>query len=165
MGEGIYLYGLGARKRRYTRDLQTFAKRVIARGRRNGSYYNFGKTNEVYLNDLRRRGIEIKSENAAITDKTILKYPKHPKKKKGATLNINRFVMLEAAIKHPKNVYVDTHRNRLVYVGAVRYSDEKVLKAIMEPNQRIGKKYFNEVVSYGVVNKIDMRSEQYAKIK
>ena len=52
--------------------------------------YVFGKTNKAYLNDLFKKGIIIKSELAAITDKTILKYRYHPKKQKGATVNIHR---------------------------------------------------------------------------
>lgn len=165
MGEGILIYGIGGGKRRYTRDLQSFSDRVLARGRSNGSIYVFGKTSKAYLSDLVRRGVRLKSDDAVITDKTILKYKNHPKRKKGAVVSFNRFRMVEAAVKHPKNVYIDTHRNRLVYVSSVKYSPSKVLKVVIEPNQKIGKKYYNQVTSIGVVNKIDMKGKQYLKIK
>ena len=110
------------------------------------------------LRDLQKRGVNVKSDKAVIRDKTILKYKDHPKKKKGAVVSFNRFVMVESAVKKPKNVYIDTNRNRLVYVSSVKYSKDKVLKVIIEPNQKVGvgKKYFNEVKSIGVVNKSNM---------
>lgn len=165
MGEGILIYGIGGGKRRYTRDLQTFSDRVLARGKSNGSIYVFGKTNKAYLSDLVRRGVRLKSDDAAITDKTVLKYKNHPKRKKGAVVSFRRFRMVEAAVKHPQNVYIDTHRNRLVYVSSVKYSPSKVLKVVIEPNQKIGKKFYNQVTSIGVVDKTKMKDPIYKKIK
>lgn len=165
MGEGILIYGLNGSKRKYTRDLQGFADKVLASGRVRKSVYVFGKTNKAYLNDLFKKGIIIKSELAAITDKTILKYRYHPKKQKGATVNIHRFRMVESAVKKPKNVYIDTNRSRLIYVSSVKYSKNKILKVVIEPNQKIGKRYYNQVVSIGVVDKNKMNAPQYTKIK
>ena len=165
MGEGILIYGLNGSKRKYTRDLQGFADKVLASGRVRKSVYIFGKTNKAYLNDLFKKGIIVKSELAAITDKTILKYRNHPKKQKGATVNIHRFRMVESAVKKPKNVYIDRNRSRLIYVSSVKYSKGKVLKVVIEPNQKIGKRYYNQVVSIGVVDKNKMNAPQYTKIK
>ena len=165
MGEGILIYGLGGKKRRYTRDLQGFADRVYKTGQARGSIYRFGKTNKAFLDDLRGRGEEIKSDIAVITDKTLLKYRWHPKKQKGAVIDYKRFVMVEAAVKKPKNVYIDTNRNRLIYVSSVKYAPGKVLKVVIEPNQKIGKRYYNQVKSIGVVNKENMRTKQYKQIK
>ena len=165
MGEGILIYGLHGNKRRYTKDLQGFADKVLANGRVRKSVYIFGRTNKAYLKDLSRKGIVVKSELAAITDKTILKYRNHPKKQKGATVSVHRFRMVEVAVKRPKNVYIDTKRSRLIYVSSVKYSKNKILKVVIEPNQKIGKRYYNKVVSIGVVDNIDMKSKQYYKIK
>lgn len=165
MGEGILIYGLNNSKRRYTRDLQSFADKVLAKGRINMSVYVFGRMSKTLLSDLHRRGVEVKSDLAAITDKTILKYRNHPKRAKGAVVSFHRFRIVEAAVKKPKNVYIDTKRSRLVYVSSVKYSKTKVLKVVVEPNQRIGKKYYNSVVSIGVVDKNNMKVKQYKKIK
>lgn len=165
MGEGILIYGLHGSKVRYTRDLQGFADKVLANGRARKSVYVFGRTNKAYLRDLSRKGIIVKSELAAITDKTILKYRNHPKKQKGATVNIHRFRMVEAAVKRPKNVYIDTNRNRLIYVSSVKYSKNKILKVVIEPNQKIGKRHYNQVISIGVVDRNKMNTPQYTKIK
>ena len=165
MGEGILIYGLHGSKRRYTRDLQGFADKVLASGKARKSVYIFGKTNKAFLRDLSRKGIAVKSDLAAITDKTILKYRNHPKKRKGATVNIHRFKMVEAAVRKPKNVYIDTNRNRLIYVSSAKYSKSKVLKVVIEPNRKIGKRYYNQVVSIGVVQKGNMNTSQYQKIK
>lgn len=162
MGEGILIYGL---RNRYTRDLQSFADKVLSGRRANGSLYVFGKANRAVLLDLARRGVTVKSDKTAIMDKTIMKYKDHPKREKGAVVSFNRFVMVEKAVKRPKNVYIDTKRSRLIYVSSVKYSKDKVLKVIIEPNQRLGKKYYNKVVSIGVVDKADMRGKQYTKIK
>lgn len=165
MGEGILIYGLTTRRSRYTRDLQSFADKVLARSKPNRSLYIFGRTNRAVLLDLARRGVTVMSDKTAISDKTILKYKDHPKRSKGAVVSFNRFVMVEKAVKKPKNVYIDSNRNRLVYVSSVKYSKDKVLKVIIEPNQKFGKKYYNKVVSIGVVNKKNMKEVQYIKIK
>lgn len=165
MGEGILIYGMATRRSRYTRDLQSFADKVLARSKPNGSLYVFGKTNKAVLLDLARRGVTVMSDKTAIADRTIMKYKDHPKREKGAVVSFNRFVMVEKAVKYPKNVYIDTKRSRLVYVSSVKYSKDKVLKVIIEPNQKFGKKYYNKVVSIGVVDKVDMRGKQYKKIK
>lgn len=165
MGEGILIYGLHGSKRRYTRDLQGFADKVLASGQARKSVYVFGRTNKAYLRDLSRKGIAVKSDLAAITDKTILKYRNHPKRQKGATVNTHRFRMVEAAVKKPKNVYIDTNRNRLIYVSSVKYTKNKILKVVIEPNQKIGKRHYNQVVSIGVVQKENMNTNQYKKIK
>lgn len=158
------MYGLRNSKRRYTNTLQRFAQKVLLRGRSNGSIYVFGNTHKSIIRDMYSNGIELRANKTAITDKTIIKYKNHPKKSKGAVVNFNRFIMVEAAVKHPKHTYLDTKRNRIVYVSDVKYSSDKVLKVIIEPNQRIGKKLYNKVVSIGVVDKADMISTQYKKI-
>lgn len=165
MGEGILIYGLSGNRRRYTRDLQAFADNILRIGRARGSLYVFGNTNASVLRDLSRRGVNILSDKTVISDKTILKYRNHPKKAKGAVVSFNRFVMVEKAVKKPKNVYIDTKRNRLVYVSSVKYSKSKVLKVIIEPNQKLGKQYYNKVISIGVVDKDKMKHPQYQKIK
>ena len=165
MGEDILIYRLNDSKRRYTKDLQGFADKVLAGGKVRKSVYIFGKTNKAFLRDLSKKGIAVKSDLAAITDKTILKYRYHPKKQKGATVSVHRFRMVEVAVKRPKNVYIDTKRSRLIYVSSVKYSKNKILKVVIEPNQKIGKRYYNKVVSIGVVDNIDMKSKQYYKIK
>lgn len=165
MGEGILIYGVGGSRRRYTKDLQSFADRVLARGRGNNSLYVFGRVNKAILSSLARKDIHIKTFDAAITDKTILKYKNHPKKRKGAVVNFHRFRMVEKAVKKPKNVYIDLNRKRLIYVASVKYSPKKVLKVVIDPNQRFGQHYYHKVVSIGVVDKADMKNKYYQKIK
>ena len=158
------MYG-NASRRKYTRSLQEFANRVVNRSKPNGSIYVFGKTSKSILDNLRSAGIEIKSDTAVITDRTVNKYINHPKAKKGAVVSFRRFRIVEAAVKHPRNVYIDTKRSRLVYVASTRYSSKKVLKVVIEPNQKVRGKYYSKVTSIGVVNKGNMRTKQYKKIK
>ncbi|MCQ2257843.1 MAG: hypothetical protein MJZ41_07620 [Bacteroidaceae bacterium] len=165
VGEGIYIYGMNGGKRRYTKDLQSFATTVIANGRAKGSLYRFGKVSKTILSELARQGIRSKTETAAILDKTILKYKNHPKRSKGAVVSFRRFKMVEAAVKKPKHVYIDTHRNRLVFVSSVKYAKGKVLKVVIEPNQKFKTKFYHTVTSIGVVNAYNMAEGSYKKIK
>lgn len=165
MGEGILIYGLNNDRRKYTRDLQTFADKVLKIGRPKGLLYKFGNINRTVARYMREQRLTLESLTTIISDKTILKYRNHPKRKKGAAVSLKRFVMVEAAVKKPKNVYIDTNRNRLVFVSSVKYASNKVLKVVIEPNQNVGGRKYNVLTSIGVVNSANMNSKQYRKIK
>ena len=164
MSEGVLIYGKGTKRK--ARDLQSFADVVLDRKRNNGSYFVIDKVDGRIIRNLKERGIDVKSTKAVITDETVRKYKDHAKREKGAAVSLKRFAMVEHAVKHPKNVYIDKNRDRLVYVSATGYNSKKVIKVILEPNQRFKKKYFFNVVSIGVVKKVDMdKQPQYEKIK
>lgn len=162
MGEGILIYGV---RNKYTRTLQEFANKVLARGTIHGSIYSFGQMSKAILSELAKRGVKIQSTEAIIMDKTILKYKIHPKKSKNAVVSFNRFIMVEKAVKKPKGVFIDTRRSRLVFVSSVKYSKNQVLKVVIDPNQKKGKKFFNQVKSIGVVSKNSLVHPQYKRIK
>lgn len=163
MSEGVLIYGHGIRHR--ARDIQSFADTVIGRNRNNGSYFVIDKVDSRIIKDLRRKGIQVKSTKAIITDATIRKYISHPKREKNAAISLKRFVMAEHAIKNPKNVYIDTSRDRLIYVADTGYNNKKVIKVVLEPNQRYKKRHFFNVVSIGIVQKSNMNDPIYEKIK
>lgn len=165
MGEGILIYGLNNDRRKYTRDLQTFADKVLKIGRPKGLLYKFGNISRTVARYMREQRLTLESLTTIISDKTILKYRNHPKRKKGAVVSFKRFVMVEAAVKKPRNVYIDTNRNRLVFVSSVKYASNKVLKVVIEPNQNVGGRKYNVLTSIGVVNSANMNSKQYRKIK
>lgn len=166
MSEGILIYGMTGRgRRRYTHDLQSFAKEVLKRNYNNGSIYIFGFTNKRISKNQTTNGDIPNNRKIAIRDYTIRKYKNHPKKEKNAVISFRRFVKVEAAVKHPKNIYIDTKRNRLIYVSTTNYSDNKILKVIIDPNKKIGKQRYDEVVSIGIVPKNSMNNKQYLKLK
>ena len=66
MGEGIIIYGVGGRKRRYTKDLQSFANHVLKTNYSRNSIYVFGDIGKTILRDLVKQGVEIKSNNNQI---------------------------------------------------------------------------------------------------
>lgn len=162
MGEGVLIYG---QNRRYVNSLQDFANRVLKDGRERGSIYHFGMINPRIAADLRRGGLVLKSQRVAIQDKTILKYRTHPKKEKGATIGTRRYRMAQNAIMKPKNIYRDTKSGGFVYIGTKRYEENKVVKVVLQPNFKKKKRYYNMIVSIGIVNKANMNSKQYVKIK
>ena len=165
MGEGVYIFGLNGNRRKYTRDLQSFANKVLKNGKPKGSLYKFGHINSAVSRYMQTQGLKLESQQTIILDKTILKYRHHPKQKKGAVVSFKRFVKVEAAVKKPRNVYIDTKRNRLVFVSTTKYSPQKVLKVIIEPNKKVKNNRYNVVTSIGVVNRMDMRGVQFKKIK
>ena len=162
MGEGILIYG---QNRRYVNNLQDFASRVLKDGKERGSIYHFGIINPRIASDLQRGGVELKSQRVAIQDKTILKYRTHPKKQRGATIDTKRYRMAQNAIMKPKNIYRDTKRGGFVYIGTKKYEGNKVVKVVLQPNYKKKKRYYNMVTSIGIVNKANMNSSQYVKIK
>lgn len=162
MGEGILIYGA---KRRYVNNLQDFASRVLRDGRERGSIFHFGMINPRIAADLGRSGIVLKSSKISIQDKTILKYVNHPKKTKGATIDTKRYRMAQNAIAKPKHIYRDTSKGGFIYIGSKKYSGDKVVKVVLQPNYKKKKKYYNMVTSIGIVNKANMKSPQYEKIK
>lgn len=162
MGEGILIYG---RNRRYVNNLQDFATRVLRDGKERGSIFHFGMVNPRIAADLRGGGIELKSSRISIQDKTILKYIDHPKKAKGATIDTKRYRMAQNAIAKPKHIYRDTSKGGFVYIGSKKYSGDKVIKVVLQPNYKKKKRYYNMVTSIGIVNKANMNSPQYVKIK
>lgn len=163
MGEGVLIYGRGIKHK--ARDLQSFAKVVMNRTRNNGSYFVINKVSKFIIKNLKDRGVDVKSTQAIITDATVRKYKGNTKREKGAAIGFRRFDMVEKAIKTPKSVYIDKNRDRLVYVADTGYKGKKVIKVILEPNQKYKKKFFFKVVSIGIVNKNNMGTEQYEKIK
>lgn len=159
MAEGIIIYGRNHNKRRYTNNLQDFAKKVLATDKSRNSVYDFGDAGNKIILALRKLGVELNTTKVGITDKTIRKYKDHPKREKGATISPRRYVMVEHAVKHPKNVYLDKDRGRIIIVAATRYKNGKVLKVVIDPNQRLRKKDFHLIRSIGVVSASDMTDE------
>lgn len=163
MSEGVLIYGKGTQRR--ARDLQSFADVVLNRGHNNGSYFIIDKVDGRIIRNLKERGIDVKSTRAIITDATVRKYKQHAKREKGAAVSLKRFAMVEHAIKHPKNVYIDKHRSRLVYAADTGYRSGRVIKVILEPNQKYKKQHYFNVVSIGIVSKDNMNDPMYEKIK
>ena len=162
MGEGILIYGANIRN---VNNLQDFATRVLRDGKERGSVFHFGTINPRIATDLQRNGIKLKSNRISIQDKIILKYRTHPKKSKGATIDTRRYRMAQNAISKPKHIYRDTSKGGFIYIGTKKYDGDKVVKVVLQPNYKKKKKYYNMVTSIGIVNRVNMNSPQYVKIK
>lgn len=55
MGEGILIYGLNNDRRKYARDLQTFADKVLKIGRPKGLLYKFGNISRTVARYMREQ--------------------------------------------------------------------------------------------------------------
>ena len=159
--ESIEIYGNRGRGDSF----EDFARMVFRRNQARKSLFLFGNASKKYLSALVKKGVSIKTDKVVITDGTTLKYKNHPKRAKGAFPSMHRFRTVSKAVKNPKNVYIDKHRSRLIFVSTSNYDKNRVTKVVIEPNQKIKGQYYNKVVSIGVVEKSKMKDPMYEKIK
>lgn len=145
--------------------VQQFADSVLAYGMSRGKELKIGTLNEYAQRELENQKINLVSKDVLITDDVIMKYTDHPKRAKGATLPANKYGRLKNIVNNPKHIYIDTKQKDLVLVFADKGSNGKVVKAIIQPNFKKGKRVFNKVKSIGVVDARHMKQSQYKKIK
>ena len=145
--------------------LQAFADIVLADGRKRGRELVIGAiTNDVIM-DLQQKGIMLETTDIVINDAVIVKYVKHVKSQKGATVSNRRYWMVERTLKSPTHIYEDTEQKYLVYVNTRAYMKGKILKVIIHPNYKNNGRTYNLLKSIGVVDGTKMDSPQYRKIK
>lgn len=115
----------------------------------------------------RRNGFK-RNEPIYIDDRAILKYIRHPKISKGATVPTQYMNLLRKAVQRPHGIFRDNspkNKGRLIFVGTIPKTKDKVIKAVVHTGySRNGMKY-HYVKSFGIVDKVDMKGRQYAKIK
>jgi len=162
---------LGLRDYRH-RTLQSFADFVLADNKNRGRKYRVGKISKYVLNDMKRQGIKLESKEVVIFDETVRKYVTHPKRLKGAAINLRKMVKAERAVKHPKNVYQDMmEENKLAYICTRGYSPKKCVKVVIDVNYHYKGKVMNKIVSIGIIDpkKMDVLdrngNRRYRKIK
>lgn len=149
-------------------NLREFAESVIRDGKPRGRILRIGNMSHFFGVGIARRSGFSRNEPIYIDDKAILKYVHHPKKAKGATVPTQYMNLLKKAIQRPQHIYRDNNpknRGNLVFIGTIPKSGGKVIKAVIHSGySRKGMEY-HYVKSFGIVDKADMKSRQYAKIK
>lgn len=148
------------------KTVQGFADEVLADGYSRGREFRIGTFNEVAQRELQNQKIELNSKDVVITDDVILKYVSHPKRDKNAELPANRYDKLKNIVNNPTHVYIDTKQKNLVFVFTSKKEKGKVIKAIIQPNKKVGKKRTNKLKSIGVVDAHNITNDkQFKKIK
>lgn len=154
---------------KYTdKNIHDFVNSILQENCSRGIFKCLDKLDDIIVFDMKTKGIELYNLDVVIKDEIILKYRNHPKAKKSATIDFNRFDELEMAIKKPLHIYEDLKSEYLVYVYTNIYDENKLLKVIVQPNYKLKKnQYINLVKSIGVVDKqqIENAKQQYRKIK
>ena len=115
--------------------------------------------------DLRTKGITLETTDVIIDDAIIVKYIKHVKSQKGATVAPNKYWLVEKTLRNPTHIYEDTGQNCIVYVNTRAYGKGRALKVIVHPNYKYKGKTFNYLKSIGVIYNEDMKGRQFRKIK
>ena len=152
-------------------QFQTFVTNVLNDLRKRKNTFNLGRLDISVRNDMRRRGVEVKSSSVIISGDVIRKYITHPKSKKGATLHYNKFWILSQIVRKPSSIYVDKRSKYLIYIFTGKKSlNGNVIKAVIQPNYvlKINKRKVNRnlLKSIGVVNNKNMNQRlDYERIK
>lgn len=151
----------------YNGSLQDFANDVFNSKKANNTVKKIGKIDDSIIEDMLSKNIKISSDDIFISDKKILKYLKHPKDKKGAVIDKNRWNEVEKAIQHPTAIYEDLKSKSLVYVYASPYELGRSLKVIIHPNYVMDGNKINLLKSIGVVDDKQLTNapQYFRKIK
>lgn len=157
----------GSRHTNYTdKPLQEFANEVFESKKTQNKLKVLGKIDQSITTDAANKNVFLISNDIVISDKIIAKYINHPKERKGAVIDRNRFSEIETAIANPTNIYEDLKSKSLVYVYTSPYDKNKILKLIIEPNYKIKKATVNMLKSIGIVDKSSILDfNLYRKIK
>ena len=145
--------------------LQAFADAVLADGMKRGRELVVGSISNDVVVDLQQKGVTLETTDVIIDDAVIVKYIKHVKNQKGATVDIKKYWMVEKTLRNPTHIYEDTGQNYLVYVNTRAYVRGRTLKVVVHPNYKTKGRTFNYLKSIGVIYTEDMLGKQFRKIK
>lgn len=145
--------------------LQAFADAVLADGKKRGRELVVGSISNDVVVDLQQKGVTLETTDVIIDDAVIVKYIKHVKNQKGATVDIKKYWMVEKTLRNPTHIYEDTGQNYLVYVNTRAYVRGRTLKVVVHPNYKTKGRTFNYLKSIGVIYTEDMLGKQFRKIK
>ena len=145
--------------------LQAFADAVLADGKKRGRELVVGSISNDVVVDLQQKGVTLETTDVIIDDAVIVKYIKHVKNQKGATVEIKKYWMVEKTLRNPTHIYEDTGQNYLVYVNTRAYVRGRTLKVVVHPNYKTKGRTFNYLKSIGVIYTEDMLGKQFRKIK
>ena len=145
--------------------LQAFADTVLADGKKRGRELVVGTISHDVVMDLQQKGITLETTDVIIDDGVIVKYINHVKNQKGATVDINKYWLVEKTLRNPTHIYEDIEQKYLVYLNTRAYSRRKVVKVVIHPNFKKNGRTYNMLKSIGVVEATKMDSPQYRQIK
>lgn len=145
--------------------LQAFADAVLADGKKHGRELVVGSISNDVVMDLQQKGVTLETTDVIIDDAVIVKYIKHVKNKKGATVDSHKYWLVEKTLRNPTHIYEDTEQKYLVYLNTRTYAKRKVIKVVIHPNFKNNGRTFNLLKSIGVVEATKMDSPQYRQIK
>lgn len=142
--------------------VKSFTSKTLSEGIVRNHTTILGKLPEFVKNRISN----LQNDFVMLTDKTILKYKTHPKINKGSSLQLSKFDILPEIIINPDNIYIDkSNSDKISYAFTRNYSDDMVIKVIVQPNYKLGKMIINNAKSIGVVKAHHMNESYYTKIK
>ena len=150
----------------YQGSLRQFAEELLANGRGNGQILVVAQLDDIVVKDMSYKGVTLQSVSIVVTQQAIFKYAHHPKSKKGAVIPVERYELIENALKTPLHIYEDTAQKELVYVFTNPFEQERLVKVVVHPNYKLnGKTAVNAAKSWGFVSEESLENPQFVLIK
>ena len=147
-------------------DLKQFATELLTNKKGNGQVVNLAEIDEAIVKDMEKSNLTMQATAIIVMQNTIFKYTNHPKAKKGATVPVKDYGLIEKALQNPLHIYQDTAQKELVYVYTYPYDKGRLLKVVVHPNFKVnGKLTINNAKSWGIVDESKMNAPQYRLIK
>ena len=150
----------------YHGSLRQFAEELLSNGRGNGQMLEVAQLDDKVVEDMRKKGVTLQSVSIVVTQQAIFKYAHHPKSRKGAVIPVERYELIESALKTPLHIYEDTAQKELVYVFTNPFEQERLVKVVVHPNYKLnGKTVVNAAKSWGFVSEESLENPQFVLIK
>lgn len=150
----------------YDGDLTKYANELLQSKKGNGAMVKVGDIGEAVKKDMEKNNLTMQTTAVIVMQNAIFKYTNHPKAKKGATVPVKDYGLIEKALQNPLHIYQDTAQKDLVYVYTYPYGKGRLLKVVVHPNFKVnGKLTINNAKSWGIVKEEDMLGKQFRLIK
>ena len=150
----------------YQGSLRQFAEELLANGRGNGQILVVAQLDDKVVDDMSKKGVTLQSVSIVVTQQAIFKYAHHPKSKKGVVIPVERYELIENALKTPLHIYEDTAQKEFVYVFTNPFEHERLVKVVVHPNYKLnGKTVVNAAKSWGSVSEESLENPQFVLIK
>lgn len=150
----------------YDGDLTKYANELLQSKKGNGAMVKVGDIGEAVKKDMEKNNLTMQTTAVIVMQNAIFKYTNHPKAKKGATVPVKDYGLIEKALQNPLHIYQDTAQKDLVYVYTYPYGKGRLLKVVVHPNFKVnGKLTINNAKSWGIVDESKMNAPQYRLIK
>lgn len=148
----------------YKGSLKEYTEKLWKDKKGDGTVISLGEIHYSIVQALDKRNILLVDTRIIVDQHSATKYYTHPKARKGSTLPISDYHLIEIAIKQPFKIYEDASHGDLVYVYSYPYTKGKQIKIVIQPNYNRNGKTYNNVKSWGIVQNANLNNPVQYKL-